>query len=225
MLNIVLVEAALELVPSEILRHPSVRRNAKRRGKKPGETLLNRSLHHSAMTHLEGSEKRGRPDIINICLLISQSSPLNREGHLRTYITTGRGFSISVTPEARLPRDCNRFNNLMEQLLIQGQVPPKSDKPLMSMEKKPLVTLKEEIGPSLTVALTSHGEPTSMEDLSRRLAGEENPLVLVGAYPHGPLSEDTLGAADMTASIYREGLETWTVVSRLIYEYEKNIGL
>jgi rRNA small subunit pseudouridine methyltransferase Nep1 len=225
MLNIVLAEAALELVPSEILRHPSVRRNAKRRGKKPGETLLNRSLHHSAMTRLEGSEKRGRPDIVNICLLILQGSPLNREGHLRTYINTGRGLSISVTPEARLPRDCNRFNNLMEQLLIQGQVPPKSDKPLMSMEKKPLVTLKEEISPSLTVALTSHGEPTSMEDLSGRLAGEENPLVLVGAYPHGPLSEETLGTADMTVSIYREGLETWTVVSRLIYEYEKNIGL
>ena len=82
MLNLILVEAALELVPKRILRHPSVRRNAKRRGKPPEETLLNRSIHHSAMSRLENSEKRGRPDIANVCLLETQGSPLNKLGKL-----------------------------------------------------------------------------------------------------------------------------------------------
>jgi len=38
MLNLILVEAALEIVPPGIQHHPSVRRDAKRRGKRPGET-------------------------------------------------------------------------------------------------------------------------------------------------------------------------------------------
>ena len=225
MLNLILVEAALELVPHQILRHPSVRRNAKRRGKNPEETLLNRSLHHSAMSQLENAEKRGRPDILNVRLLESQGSPLNQQGKLRTYIHTGQGYCISISPEVRLPRDCNRFNNLMEQLLIVGQVPPKTSEPLMTMKKKPFPVLKKEIDPSLTVAMTSHGEPTSLEELCNRLSKEENPLVMIGAYPHGPMSDETLKEADVTASIYPEGLETWTIVSRLIYEYEKSIRL
>ena len=223
MLNLILVEAALELVPSQILRHPSVRRNAKRRGKKPEETLLNRSLHHSAMSRLENAEKRGRPDILNVCLLESQGSPLNRQDLLRTYIHTGQGYCITVSPEVRLPRDCNRFNNLMEQLLIVGQVPPKISEPLMTMKRKSLSSLKKDIDPSITVAMTSHGESTNLEELCTRLSKEENPLVIIGAYPHGPMSNETLKEADVTASIYPEGLESWTIVSRLIYEYEKTV--
>ena len=59
MLDLVFVETSLELVPPEILRHPSVKRNAKRRGKRAEETLLDRSLHHYAMDKLSDSEKRG----------------------------------------------------------------------------------------------------------------------------------------------------------------------
>ena len=40
MLHLILVEAALEIVPEVILRHPSVRRNARRKGKKAKQTIL-----------------------------------------------------------------------------------------------------------------------------------------------------------------------------------------
>jgi rRNA small subunit pseudouridine methyltransferase Nep1 len=224
MLNLVFVEAALEPVPPGIIGHPSVRRNAKRRKKPPGETLLNRSLHHSVMDRLPDGHKRGRPDITNICLLEVLGSPLNRKGRLSTWIHTYGGYTIQVTPEARLPRDCNRFNSLVEQLFVHEVVPPDGKDPLMKLSEQGLEPLKAEIAPSLTVALTSHGEPSDLETLASRLAPEKAPAVFIGAFPHGTMSEETLALADEAFSIHPEPLEAWVVTSRLIYEYEKAIG-
>jgi rRNA small subunit pseudouridine methyltransferase Nep1 len=221
MLHIVFVEAALETVPPGLLGHPSVRRNAKRRKKPPGETLLNRSLHHSMMDRIPDGQKRGRPDIANICLLVALGSPLNREGRLSTWIHTFGGYSIEVSPEARLPRDCNRFNSLVEQLFANGVIPPGSEKPLMRVTQRSLEALKAEISPSITVALTSRGEPSDFESVASRLTSEKAPAVFIGAFPHGSMAEETLALTDEAVSIYPEPLEAWVVTSRLIYEYEK----
>ena len=131
-MNLIFTETALELVPREILLHPSVRRNAKRRKKAAEETLLDRSLHHYAMDKLTNAEKRGRPDIIHICLLLTMGSPLNRMGKLNVSISTVNGFEIEVDASTRPPRDCIRFNGLMEQLLINGAVPVEGE-PLMKL--------------------------------------------------------------------------------------------
>jgi rRNA small subunit pseudouridine methyltransferase Nep1 len=223
MLHIVFVEAALETVPPSIRRHPSVRRSAKRQGKRAEEVLLNRSLHHSAMSRLPEDHKRGRPDIAQICLLESLGAPLNREGGLRVWLHTFGGYAIEVSPDVRVPRDCNRFNGLMEQLFSLGRVPPSGEPPLMQLSEAHLGGLKERITPSHTVALTSHGSPSSLEDLCGRLSEETKPLVFIGAFPHGAMRDETLSLADEALSIHAEPLEAWVVTSRLIYEYEKII--
>lgn len=220
MLNLVFTETALELVPMEILQHPAVKRNAKRRKKAPEETLLDRSLHHYAMDRLPNAEKRGRPDILHICLLLAMGSPLNRLGKLSVSANTVNGFSIDVDPETRPPRDCIRFNNLMEQLLINGAVPPKG-KPLMKLSRKKINEHVRDIKPSRTIALSSHGKASSFEKVAQMLGEEETPVVFIGAYPSGVMSDDVLDLADDVFSVYPEMLEAWTVTSRLIYEYEK----
>jgi len=221
MLHIILVEAALETVPPEIQRHPSVRRDAKRRGKRPNEILLNRSLHHFAMGGLPDAQRRGRPDIVHICLLEALGTPLNMVGGLRVWAHTFGGYAIEVSPEARPPRDCNRFNGLMEQLLVDGRVPPGEGEPLMSLKRMGLEKLLEEIGASSTVALTSHGKPSSLEEVCHLLEDEAAPAVMIGAFPHGPMRDVTLSLADEAVSIYPEVLDAWVVASRFIYEYER----
>ena len=221
MLHLVFVEAALETVPPGILDHPSVRRNAKRRKKRPEETLLNRSLHHRAMGRIREDHRRGRPDIVNICLLEALGAPLNRERDLRTWIHTYGGYAVEIAPEIRLPRDCNRFNSLIEQLFADGVVPPGSEAPLMTLEPMTLGELIEKIEPTHTVALTSHGKPDDLETACGRLSSESNPAVFIGAFPHGPMKEDTLALADEVISIHPEALEAWVVTSRLVYEFEK----
>ena len=224
MLHLILVEAALEIVPEAILRHPSVRRNAKRKGKKAKQTILDRSLHHSAMARLPDNHKRGRPDIVHICLLEAMGTPLNKEGNLRVWVHTYGGKTIEVSPETRLPRDRGRFDSLMEQLFSEGRIPPKKGEPLMTLTKMDLRTLIEATGAGHTVAFTSHGKPSNLEDACRRLVGEGDAAVLVGAFPHGPLGEGTLALADEALSIHPSSLETWVVTSRLVYEYEQQRG-
>ncbi|NIN66370.1 MAG: 16S rRNA methyltransferase, partial [Anaerolineae bacterium] len=214
-LDLVFVEAALELVPVEILGHPSVRRNAKRRGKRPEETLLDRSLHHYAMTGLPGQEKRGRPDILHFCLLEAMGSPLNRTGNLRVWVSTQRGKLIGIDPSTRPPRDFNRFKSLMEQLLLEASSPPGVESPLLRVRNMSLGGLVEELNPGMIVALTSHGSPGSFAAAAEMLCGSGSPAVFVGAYPSGPMEEETLALADEALSVYAEPLEAWTVVSRL----------
>jgi len=220
MLNLVFVETALELVPSSLIGHPAVKRNAKRRGKKQIESLLDRSLHHHAMNRLDAQEKRGRPDIIHLCLLLALGSPLNRRGQLNVWVNTLHGYTITVNPETRIPRNYNQFTSLIEQLYKTGKVPPLEDFTLLLLERKKLSELKQEIKPTKTIALSSHGEKISLNKLVTTLVETDNPLVFLGAYPKGPMEKATLDQVDQVFSIHDSVLEAWTVTSRLIYEYE-----
>jgi len=224
MLTLVFIEAALELVPRELWRHPAVRESAKRRGKKPREILLDRALHHAAMNSLEDSPKRGRPDIIHLCLIEAMGTPLNREHLLRVYVHTYGGTMITVSPQVRLPRNYNRFVGLMEQLLLEKRVPLEGEA-LLTAEKRRLEQLVEEMSPTRVTALTSHGEPKTLREVGSRLAGEVKPMVFVGAYPHGPMRKETLRLADEAVSIDPEVLDAWVVTSRLLYQYEIACGL
>ena len=221
MLGLVFVEASLELVPQRLIHHPSVLKNAKREGKKPEETLLDKNLHYRAMLGIDEEEKRGRPDIIHFCLLEALGSPLNKEGNLKVAIHTIDGKAIEINPEVRLPRDCYRFKNLMERLLIEGQVPPPPKAPLLKSENISLNDLKKRFNPTKTFALTSHATQIKLDNLCNNLTHEERPLVFIGAYPHGEYRKETLIEADETSSIYTKTLEAWVVTSRIIYEYEK----
>ena len=225
MLHLAFVETSLELVPPEIVSHPAVKRNAKRRGKRAVETVLDRSLHHYAMNKLEDSEKRGRPDIFQYCLLIAFGSPLNKADKLRVYANTLQGYSIRINPKTRPPRDHIRFNGLMEQLFFNSKVPVDSSMPLMTLKKETIAKLKQSISPSKTIALSSHGKPKDFKSVADLISSEENPLVFIGAYPNGPMKEETLGIADDVFSVHHESLEAWTVTSRLIYEYEKKVEI
>jgi len=108
-LILVLAESAVETVPESLWTHRSVQKHAKLRRKPPRSVLLDRSYHHAAMKGLEHSEKRGRPDIVHFALLEALGSPLNREGLLEVYVHTIDDNVITVDPETRLPRNCNRF--------------------------------------------------------------------------------------------------------------------
>jgi rRNA small subunit pseudouridine methyltransferase Nep1 len=224
MINLIFVETALELVPMEIVTHPSIRRNAKRHGKPALQNLLDSSLHHFAMLNLPQNQRRGRPDIIHFCLLEAMGSPLNRTGALRVWINTQQGFTISVDSSTRFPRDYNRFKSLIEQLFID-KMSPVTGTPLLTLKEKSLRQLIEEIKPSNVIALTFHGEVSSFEKVAELVVTEKNPTILIGAYPLGALSNETLSLSDEALSVYHESLEAWTVVSRILYAVEKASGI
>jgi len=226
LLILVLAESALETVPERLWTHRSVQRYAKLRRKPPQRVLLDRSYHHAAMKRLEQSEKRGRPDIVHFALLEALGSPLNKEELLQVYVHTIDDYVIAVDPTVRLPRNYNRFVSLIEQLFEFGRVPPQPrEKSLLILKRQKLPELIREIKPSYVLALSRVGKPCTLEETVSKLSSENRPSVIVGGFPHGHFSETTIRLANEVASIDSETLETWTVTSRIIYEYERAISL
>ncbi len=223
-IRLILAESALELVPRDIIDHPSVLKTARRRHKKPTEILLDVSLHYHAMKKLRNKHKRGRPDIVHVVLLEALSSPLNIEGKLELIIHTISDYVIYIDPSTRIPRNYNRFVGLMEQLLTHGKVPPDSDKPLMTAVAMSFKGLMTELGIKNIILLSEEGEIVKTEDICEYAIREEMPIV-IGGFPHGDFSDEVKSFAKYVFSIYHKPLDTWVVVSRILTACEKKLNI
>jgi rRNA small subunit pseudouridine methyltransferase Nep1 len=177
------------------------------------------------MRLLKFNEKRGRPDIVHFALLEALGSPLNKEKSLALFVHTIDDNVISIRPETRLPRNCIRFVSLIEQLFKLRQIPPDPERPLLTLRSQNLIQLIQELKPSFILALSRIGKPQTIEETAIRLAKERRPVVVIGGFPHGHLSRSAAKLANETICIDREMLETWTVASRTIYEFERAIAL
>src|ERR671913_400392 len=77
-ISIVLAESALEIIPTELRNNHIIINHSKKVGKSVGEVFLDKSYHYSAMKqkNIDFIWKRGRPDLVHICLLSILSTPL-----------------------------------------------------------------------------------------------------------------------------------------------------
>jgi len=223
-LILVIVEAAVELVPEEIRGHPSVRAEARRRGKRVDEILLDRSYHHAAMKDLPENWKRGRPDITHFTLLEALGSPLNRLGLLETYVQLRDGHIIWINPETRLPRVYERFKGLIEKLYMEPVVKV-DEKILLKMERKALKNLIDELRPDLKILLSEDGEEVGWKELGELIISHQKPMIMVGGFPRGDFSPETKKHADKIVRIWPTPLEAWTVTSRILCIIEQNLNI
>lgn len=229
-MTLILAEASIERVPSQLRKHPSVIAHARRRRRDPASLILDRTYHHSAMMTEKGEDrshglaKRGRPDIAFHVLLQALGSPLNHEGLLRTYIHTVDDNVIDIDPTLRPPRNYDRFIGILEQLYDQKSVPP-DERPLLSIRQCTLPRLVEEIAASMTVAFSTLGKPASMKDACSQLVNARAPVVLIGGFARSHFKQSTSQLADHIFSVDKEPLDAWVVAGRVIYEYECGIGL
>ena len=216
MLNFVLAESALELVPKEIRRQPAVLSDARRRGKDASEILMDRSFHHSAMAKLKDSEKRGRPDLVHVTLLNVTGAPLYLDGSVRIFVHTYDDLVIEIAEKTRIPKNYLRFRSLMEKVLVerpnQGliKVNPMGFKELVRM------TSSDEV-----VGLSVQGKTMSLEGLAKMVMAAKSPSVVVGGFPHGHFLPETLSVMDQIFRMDTRPLEAHVVASRVIYEVEK----
>jgi rRNA small subunit pseudouridine methyltransferase Nep1 len=192
---------------------------AKNEGKRPDQILLDRAYHHGAMLSLSNALKRGRPDIAHVTLLGILSTPLNKEGHLKSYVHTINDHVIEVDESIRLPRNYTRFIGLMERLFADGRVPLEGET-LLSLKKMNIRELIKRIQPTFTVAFSSVGTPNTLQEVCGELARERRPAVMIGGFAHGHFSKAASDVADMIVSIYDKPLDAWVVASRIVYEYE-----
>jgi rRNA small subunit pseudouridine methyltransferase Nep1 len=219
-LSLVLAESALELVPEEIRRSPAVVSDARRRGVDPSRILLDRSFHHSAMGRLRDGEKRGRPDLVHVALLSVTGTPLFLDGLIEVYVHTRQDLVLELEAGTRIPKSYLRFRGLVEKLLAE-----RPSRGLVKVRQEGLPQLvKKVISSDSVVGLSTQGVKMSLKELGEMVAAAKNPCVLVGGFPHGHFSPETLGLVDRLARIDQRPLEAHVVISRVVYEVEKALA-
>jgi rRNA small subunit pseudouridine methyltransferase Nep1 len=228
MISLVFVESALQLVPDSIRAHPQIKRYAAKKGKSPSEVLLDRTFHHSAMLGLARAgyqiEKMGRPDIVHNALLQVLETPLNWEGLLQVFIHTQDDYVISVNPKIRLPKNYLRFVGLIEQLFDQQRVPSNGES-LLELKKSTLPQLIKKVIPDRVIGFSILGKPKPLRVVTESVCRFKRPMVFIGAFPKGHFTNQSQRLANEMYRIDREGLDSWIVAGRFVYDCEGSLGV
>lgn len=220
MLHLAIADAELETVPAEIASNRVIARQAHRRGRRPTEILLDSNLHYPAMRGLPDADRRGRPDIVHVCLNAALDTPLNREGLLQLYVHTRQNKVITVDPSARLPRAYNRFTGLMEHLFLTGSAPPEN--PLLHIRNESLGEIITRVKPAKVLSFSEHGNKKLYSDLFRGVSRDDKVCVIIGGFPHGDFLSNVTELSDEIICIDPEQLDAITVLTRAIHSYEDN---
>jgi len=219
----IIADSALELIPKKIVHLEVIKKTAKKRGKLPHSMILDSSYHHTAMTKLKDSNKRGRPDILHVCLLNLLGTPLVREtpDEIRILLHTFNGKVIEINPDTRLPKHYPRFIGLMEQLLIKGLIESK-EKTLMKI--LPDTTIAQEIiniPSTQRLLFTFNGKSINAEEYFKEISSLDIGII-IGGFPHGTFSKEVDDLSSTKISISKYHLEAWTVIARAVYVRERS---
>ncbi len=236
MLNLILVETALELVSSKFRSHPSVLNNVKKYGN-PGR-ILDIALHHTFMKNLADNAKRGRPDILHHFILTCISSILNKNQKLRIFFHTYQNDIYEINPIMRPPKDFIRFKGLMYKLLTENNIAIAGSKDSDNLspqfqenEKTYLIKnirltlpgLFKSLNPHKIFRFTSKGTLNNSKNIFKQLTGNESVVGIIGGFQSGFFSDQIMELDADDISIYPNGLETDAVVNRVIINFENSV--
>lgn len=226
MLNLIIADASLETLPTKLYGHHSLKK-IRHSGMKPHDILLDRSLHHFAMMSLglENSQKRGRPDIIHVSLVNALATPLYQSSLVRVFIHTVENNVILVGDNVRIPKSYCRFEGLIINLFQDKKIVSEDGKVLLELQNNITFRklLEKTIKPDVVVGLSTAGTLRTPSEIAKELITYNNPCLVIGGFPKDHFSYSIDSCFDKKYSIHTTGLETQVVVSRLVYEYEKNI--
>lgn len=210
MITFILAEAEVELVPRALHRHPRVVARAKKRRRAAEHLLLDQAADHEAMRSLEEGDRRGRPDIAHVWLLLVMDSLLARRGLARALVHTRNDELIRVRPDARLPRSQPKLYQLLEDLLRQGEVP--LGDPLLTLERgRSLESVVREEARGARVLMDVGGEAgrtAAFADLAR--AGDLT--IVTGGFPRGSFRQAKREWFDRVLRVADEELTVWSAM-------------
>ena len=231
-ISLIIAEASLETVPKQIASHPAVKNQAQKLGRYPGEILLDKSYHHTAMLRagLDSYWKRGRPDIIHFALMEALSTPLFIKNMLKVYIHTVKNKLIVIGENLRIPKSYFRFEGVMINL-FKEKVIKSADGNNVLLELHDNITFEQfilnGIRPDKLIGLSSDGVKSSAEEIVSRNITKNNDHIafVVGGFPKGHFSHDTNKVFSCSYSIGDLKLEAHVVIARILYECEKVLDL
>ena len=216
---LILADAELELVPKRIVRERCVLNSARARNKIPDKMLLDASHHHPAFGKLPDGDRRGRPDIVHMFLLLSLDSDATAEGRLRVFVHTRNNDVVAVNPETRLPPNYIRFVGLIEQLFEQQVVPSRENALLELRHEVPLDVLVNALKPDSVIVLDPAGEKAQLHEEIAAAEGERV-VVIMGGFSKGTFTSDLRKIKARRVSLGDRMLKVWTVASKTLRALE-----
>ncbi|WP_287961473.1 16S rRNA methyltransferase [Acidiplasma sp.] len=218
MLNLVVADAELQLIPEQMLDDPAIKKIAAKNHKKPSEMLLDSNYMHTSIDkYFPGrSTRMGRPDIIYIFLEVAMESILNKRGHLRIYIHTKENKIIVINPDVSLPKSYNRFTGLIEDLFRKKEIKV-GGKTLLSMENEDIISFLNNTGKN-TVVLSPHGKFSNPSDIINM----DNINVVIGGFSEGDYVTNLYDHFN-SYSIFKDELTIWSVGMEIIAQFERFI--
>ena len=220
MISLIIAESALELVPKKLRNHPSVLSHARKLQKKSSEILLDNSWHFAAMKGIKDEFKRGRPDLIHLCILEATTIPLYKKNQIKVFIHTIDDKVIYLGENINIPKSYHRFEGLIEKLFLEKTIKSNGNV-LLEIKDNTLSDLIDEIDPSQIFGFSTQGKESSFESVASSLP--ENCCLVIGGFQKGHFSENLLNQMDQLVSIKGLSLEAHVVIGRILYEYEKTI--
>ena len=216
----ILAESALELVPKGMQAHNSVVAYSKKMRKNPSNILLDVSWHFAAMKGIKNEIKRGRPDLVHLCLLECCTIPLYFEKKLQVYVHTIEDKVIFIGDNVRLPKSFHRFIGLIEKLYLEKKI-EQYGKKLLEIRNMTFGELVDQIGAKRVIGFSSSGQTSSYEKAVKDI--ESDTCLVIGGFSKGHFSDKILKKIDNLVSVDRNPLEAHVVISRILYECEKRI--
>jgi rRNA small subunit pseudouridine methyltransferase Nep1 len=157
-------------------------------------------------------------------------TPLCKEGLLKVHLHLQDGRIVDVNPEVRLPRNFDRFVGLMEQLLINGRVPPDGVK-LMSITERTLpqlvASLSAESVKSRTWLTSESGRPSSPSSILSAIPDDASMdlIIGIGAFPHGSFSKVVEEVFTDRVRLDRDVMMAWHVCAEIVWLYSSKLGV
>ena len=220
MISLILSESALELVPHELQKHPSVISHAKKLGKHPSEILLDNSWHFAAMKGIKNEIKRGRPDLVHFSILEATTIPLYYQNKLNLFVHTIDNKVIHFGKNVHIPKSYHRFQGVIEKLFQEKKVLSKNEL-LLEIKDQTFSELIHEINPSNVIGFSTSGQSSSYQKIASEIP--DNSCIVIGGFQKGHFSDSTQSEITNLYSIGNDSFEGHVIVSRILYEYEKTI--
>ena len=220
MISLILSESALELVPYELQKHPSVISHAKKLQKHPSEILLDNSWHFAAMKGIKNEIKRGRPDLVHFSILEATTIPLYYQNKLNLFVHTIDNKVIHFGKNVHIPKSYHRFQGVIEKLFQEKKVLSKNEL-LLEIKDQTFSELIHEINPSNVIGFSTSGQSSSYQKIASDIP--DNSCIVIGGFQKGHFSDSTQSKITNLYSIGNDSFEGHVIVTRILYEYEKTI--
>jgi rRNA small subunit pseudouridine methyltransferase Nep1 len=217
----IIADAAIELVPKEIYNYAKAPRHS---NKSIEKILLDSTYHYKPMRELPDFRKRGRPDIVHLCLLNILNTPLVKRipEKIRILIHTYDDQIIEINPRTRIPKHYLRFVGLIESLFEKGIIQTKNMTLLKILTKTTIIKEITNCQQHSTIAFSSKGDEINLGTFFDNNK-TKNLTLITGGFPYGNISNKILEKTDKILSLGKTSLDAWIVLSRIVYDREKAI--